>query len=563
MYNIFKSDPNKSLRYNILRGFIPITVISLLVSAGVLIALVAVTNNTATTESESALTDQIIRQAEAVSSENSKLLDQKLTRYLQGGVSPVAHATTDTTRTGYSQEFLPSYFDFNPDPPLTTDSRHRIPVSFSHSTYYFPGTDESSIPTFTKEQNQTRDNSTHLDNFFIPIYINYRPLVQSYVGYESNGMFRRYPGNFTQDRTYDPRQRGWYIDAKGSSSGYTVSDPYQDFNILEWMITIGEKIYDNFGTFLGVSGADITIESLREIIESVSFLDTGKVSIFQTDGVVVADQEWPMERTNPVGYTYSDLQNPRVYESTWESISSTETDQTKVFEFSSGGDDYYAITTHLDSFDEKYLVTVFIKKSEITEPIEPTINELQQSGIDSIIILVVIAVCVSLLVALIIYATAQKIVVPLDDASKNLDTMVMGLGGPPALLEIDDSTGIEMENTRTEFVRVGSGLGSEAHEFADKNRKFAEHLEEERRKAINGKQEPNDLFNGKNKQLFVENADEEEDGEMLPVAYAFPVDNTTVAQVPNNTNKQQYQRVPNNTDVDSYELDTEHKVAQV
>ena len=488
MFTIFKSDPEKSLKDNILKGFVPIMVLSLLVSAAVLITLVVVTNNVAISESESSLIDQITRQAKAVSAENSELLNQRLTRFLQGGVSPIVYATTDTTRSGYSQGYLPSFFDFNPDPPLVTDSRHRIPVSFSHSTYYFPGTTESSIGTFTKQQNETRDNSTHLDNFFPNIYNNYQHLIQSYVGYEENGMWRRYPGNFTKDRSYDPRARSWYIAATDSTSGYDVSDPYQDFNIQEWMITVAQQIYDNLGTFIGVAGSDLTIDNLRDIIDSVLFLDSGKVSIFQTDGIVVADQEWSMDKTDPIGYTYQDLTNPRISTGTWESITSIEPGQTKVHNFNSGGDDYLVITTNLDSFNGKYLVSVFIKESDITKPIEPTLQKLEDNGTTSIIILVVIAVVVSAFMGIVIYYTAIQIVEPLNGAKTNLDALVMSLGGP--------------QGSGNNFVSVKGGLGTETDEFIEEQRNFTAYLEEKKAKAAKGDQVQSIWFNGENQQYF-------------------------------------------------------------
>ena len=409
-----------------------------------------------TCNARSALIDQVTNQSITLSYESSLLLNGRLVRSLQGAVSPIAFALSDATRLGYSQGYIPSFYDWTPKEPLVPDFRHYTPVSFGASTYYFPGSTEFEV--FSTQQLDTVNESACLDNHFPVIYDNYEYLMQSYIGYESNGQFRRYPGNFTEDRTYDPRQRGWYGAAeakKGDSIDYIVSEPYQDFNVLDWMITVAQCIYDDDGTFIGVSGADLLIDNLKQIVDDVYILDTGKVSIFQDDGIVVADPEWTIDKTNPVGYTYQDLTAPSVSSSTWNEIKGTSVDETSVHEFTDGDKEWIVITTHLGSFDEQYLVSVFLNKAEVTDPIQPTIDELAASRNETIGISLAIAVAITGVVVGIIYCSARQITKPFDIMESNFDAVVGHFGAPP----------VEGDIELTEL--SGSGLGEEQQALYD------------------------------------------------------------------------------------------------
>ena len=66
-----------------------------------------------------------------------------------------------------------------------------------------------------------------------------------------------------------------------------------------WMITGSRVIverslpgYTDTQTVLGVSGADILIQDIQSVLASVSFLETGKLSLFTSTGQVVSDIEW-------------------------------------------------------------------------------------------------------------------------------------------------------------------------------------------------------------------------------------------------------------------------------
>jgi len=473
-------DPNKNLRSNITRVFLPLAIGSLFINALILIIIVVITNNIVITESEDALISQIFRHANDVSYENSKLLSKILTRSLQGSISPIVYSTSDTFRTNYSLGYLPSYFDDGQlDEPLTQDSRQIENVSFSHSSYYFPGT--SDISSFSDEQNNTRDKTTHIDNFFIPIYQNYDELIQSYVGFESNGMLRRYPGNVISDRSYDPRLRGWYLGAVNSDNEIVYTSPYRDFFGLGWMITIAQVVNDLSGSKLGVMGGDITITSLQNIINNISFLDSGKVTLFESDGTVVVDRDWDMDKDNPNYFTYRNLTNPTVSTETWNKISSIPADETTNIKFSNNNDEYNVFTTHISDFNEKYYISVFVKKSEILKTINPILNDIKYTNTIVIILLTTIFLAITILITFIIFKTASSIVKPFDDASENITEMVMGLGDP---------------NYIGKYHNVNTGVGIELTEFSIIQNDMVDYIQEHRQSSESLQLTNNEYYQG-------------------------------------------------------------------
>ena len=380
-----KNNPNWSLRKNLLCNLFLPSVIGNFVGVAIIIIIYISVSEIMITSSENALIQQSIDQYVVLAKKSGDLLNQKLKSSLEGSVSFTAFALGDTTRVPYSQSFIPSYYDWTPLEPLTTDFRHPIyPVSFNASTYYFPGSGETDI--FSESEMIDVNQSAHLDNFFGNIYQKYEHLVQSYVGFEDNGLFRRYPGNFTEDRSYDPRQRGWYIPAKAKryeNIDYIVSEPYPDFNTLQWMITIAKCVYNENGNFIGVSGADLTITELYEIVDT-EILETGKISVVQTDGVVIADPEWQPTSDDEDTWSYQDLEIPKISDETWSVISNTAVGETEQYEFVQDNEEYIAITNHLESFDNQFLQTVYLKKSEIIEDVQAGSDELRTSRNEAI-----------------------------------------------------------------------------------------------------------------------------------------------------------------------------------
>jgi len=89
----------------------------------------------------------------------------------------------------------------------------------------------------------------------------------------------RWEGNWpasgrTNPRTYDPRCRGWYQDAR--TAGRTIfTAPYTDANTATLCVTAATPLYDAGGIFRGVVAIDFAIDALDKSILGTKILDDG------------------------------------------------------------------------------------------------------------------------------------------------------------------------------------------------------------------------------------------------------------------------------------------------
>lgn len=143
------------------------------------------------------------------------------------------------------------------------------------------------------------DRSVLLDPYFIKYAAEMTDIDQIYVGFESSGLFRQYPGNNAnadkaspEENTYDPRKRPWYGDAKsalteivqGRKYGRTViSAPYKGYSLGIWMVTVAKAIYNDNGNLFAVIGIDISIKNVQEKMLSVHFLESGFVALVEAE----------------------------------------------------------------------------------------------------------------------------------------------------------------------------------------------------------------------------------------------------------------------------------------
>lgn len=472
MCQAIRFNSNESTKHNIQRIFLPTMIAFMAVTAAVLSVMAGISIAVASGQSITSMENQMIDNAIILAQDGSNLLKQRLIKSLESSTSFISHAVTDTTRDGgagdtYSQGDIEAFYDFNPAEPMSTDSRHPVEVSFVAPTWMIPFTTD--LTTFTEAQLELANQSAHLKNFFPQIYDMNEQLIQSYVCYKSEKMFVRYPGNITEDRSYDCTGRGWYLDAAAKAydeKDYIVTNPYQDFNIYDWMITIAQSMYDDNGNFIGVTGSDLTIQELLQIVNSTRILETGKITIFQTDGTVVADQEWTLD-VNSEGYTYSDLQSPGVPDSAWDQIKNTPVGEVEQIEYDLNGETYFAITSHLDAFDDQFLVTVFFNRAESTAGIQESVNNSAMGGYISIGILWAIAIVIVGIQVPILHKTSMDIVAPIEDSIESINDMARQLGGPGQLKRR----------------KIRDGLGKEGKAFAQTQRDFADYIQGQRQAA--------------------------------------------------------------------------------
>lgn len=118
-------------------------------------------------------------------------------------------------------------------------------------------------------------------------------MASIYVGYE-DGSFIESSG--WTDKTYDPRQRPWYQEAKKTGK-LVITDPYQDVGSTDYMVSISYPIKDKNGQFLGVIGCDILLTQITSIVNKVNLDGMGFAFLLDKNGTVLAHPDKKLVNT--------------------------------------------------------------------------------------------------------------------------------------------------------------------------------------------------------------------------------------------------------------------------
>ena len=105
----------------------------------------------------------------------------------------------------------------------------------------------------------------------------------SYFGGEDGLMFSVPAGNRPSD--YDPRQRGWYK-AASAAQGTILTEPYIAASSGKLVITIATPVRVD-GRFVGVAGADMDLDSITRLINSLNFKGNGHAFLVSAQGKVL------------------------------------------------------------------------------------------------------------------------------------------------------------------------------------------------------------------------------------------------------------------------------------
>jgi Cache domain len=417
-----------------------------------LIAYIMVTTNDFEDESRNFLKSDVITYTTSLMNDNADLFIETMNRNTFGFLYPYLNGAENTLETGYNIDDTRGYLEYGDTylaKPLTYDSRNMKSVSLVHSAYMNQGLLPSNITNLDSSIIDIINKTMNADEYIIPSYSNYKDFVSGYMGFENGGLFMQYPGigTLTTDpsRTYDPRTRGWYTQAK-SASDVIYTDPYKDFNGRGWMITIAKKITKD-GVVIGVAGADMLIETIKNNILKIRILGSGKASLFSSSGIVIADQEWAATSSSSQ-YTYSNLQNPPISSSMWNSITS----QNSAIDESND----FMVLSKKFTWSGQYFYLVFtIPKSKMFEPINNITTFIKNSvaaTLPSVISVILVALILGLAIT---FYFANKISDSYDKMGNSADMVVANLGSEDLgknVNEVNENSGIE------EVEKMESGL---------------------------------------------------------------------------------------------------------
>lgn len=286
-----------SIRTKILLIFSVFSLLSLVLVSSVIGIFFGVANNTTTTESENALTNQIQTNLVTSAEENAHTINEKLLSAIND-----VKALADFAENLFDNPTLygdhPSYndTDFNA-PGLET---YREPeynnewISFDYSMYHLaPGVYDPSIGYINASETIWNyiNVSANLDFMFKYTKEANPDFGWIYMGFEV-GLFRSYPwSNFNP--SYDPRERGWYEFEGLNADGVYITAPYMDANGLGPMITISKPVYDKYANPIGVIGADLTIDTIQATILNITILKSGYAFMINKDKLTIAHENLP------------------------------------------------------------------------------------------------------------------------------------------------------------------------------------------------------------------------------------------------------------------------------
>ena len=183
------------------------------------------------------------------------------------------------------------------------------------------------------------------------------------------------------------------------------------------------------GEIIGVAGADILITSIQELLIDLNILDSGKFSLLEESGQVVADIEWKPSLTDKNAFNYTHLKNPAIEEDTWQIIRSTpisvdSTITNKVITNSG----YIIYINHLAIYDGKYFLLAVVRKSEVEKEMEETLTDLDEANTDIIITLVVAFLIVIVVMFMIITGLVYTILRSIKSMTKDIDRLMENVG---------------------------------------------------------------------------------------------------------------------------------------
>lgn len=119
-----------------------------------------------------------------------------------------------------------------------------------------------------------------------------------------NGDYFITPKNKNIPDNFDPRTRSWYQEASGHYGEYVWSTPYIDVGTGELIITCSKAFRDPLKNETVVIGLDVTIENLKEMMETLSSINSGETMLInQNDTVILHSDD---SRINQQIQTYDD-----------------------------------------------------------------------------------------------------------------------------------------------------------------------------------------------------------------------------------------------------------------
>lgn len=141
--------------------------------------------------------------------------------------------------------------------------------------------ENQNIRTFAGQHEESDDAMNALD-----IYQQNNEDIQSVFLGTSSKEFFVYPIQ-TVPEGYDPTSRPWY-QAAVNKKGVIWTEPYQDAGSGNLVVTVARPVFNESGDIVGVVGADLSLERLKDMVVSFRIGENGYFILADTKGNIIA-----------------------------------------------------------------------------------------------------------------------------------------------------------------------------------------------------------------------------------------------------------------------------------
>jgi len=91
---------------------------------------------------------------------------------------------------------------------------------------------------------------------------------------------------------FDMQSRGWHKDAIANQDKLCYTSPYTDENTKKLCVTISYRVLDSSGKLIGVSAADIVLDSLSEVVKSIKLSENSKIHLVTKEGFYLTNDDF-------------------------------------------------------------------------------------------------------------------------------------------------------------------------------------------------------------------------------------------------------------------------------
>ncbi len=230
-------------------------------------------------------------------------------------------------------------------------------------------------------------------------------IYETYMGFGDDKSII-FGSGYVPPADYDPTSRSWYKAAINSEEPI-VTEPYTDVQSNRQVITCAVRVQEN-GETIGVLGADIFIDYLGEVVNSIKADKNGYAALLTSEGKIVCHKNpdfLPVvdENNNDVMKTLSETSKDFVQPSGEEFVSFTDYDGQKVL------------------FCEQTIPSTGWKLGYILNS-----SEFNASTIKLIVIMLIMAAVFNALISLCIALLLKKMFAPMQDIARNSSRVAGG-----------------------------------------------------------------------------------------------------------------------------------------